>query len=124
MMRTWTTLFVVVLLVSVMVVAGCGKKADEDKPVAEVKAEAEKMDAAGLRENAEVYKKAIEDKMAELKKVKDQIKPDELLTEKGKELTKKSTDLTTSINKLKERLQVYLDQLAKKGEDLKGLTVE
>lgn len=35
---------------------GCGKKADENKPLGEVKAEAEKMDTDGLRTMAMVYK--------------------------------------------------------------------
>jgi len=116
-------LVVVVLLVGVAFVAGCGKKADENRPVADMRVEAEKMDAATLRENAKVYKDALQAKMAELNKVKEQIKPDELLTEKGIELQKKSAEISASIGKLRERLQVYLDQLAKKGEDITDLKV-
>jgi len=49
--------------------AGCGKKADEDKPIGEVKAEADKMSIDELRDIALKYKDAILAKQSEIDKV-------------------------------------------------------
>ena len=50
-------------------VAGCGKSADENKPIDEVKAEAEKMDVAALRDMAMAYKDKIVAKKGEIEKI-------------------------------------------------------
>ncbi len=48
------------------VLPGCGQKADESKPIDQVKAEAEKMDTDGLRTMAMAYQKAITAKNGEV----------------------------------------------------------
>jgi hypothetical protein len=48
-------------------VSGCGKKADETKPMDQVKSEAEKMDVSQLHDTAMKYKEAITAKVEEVK---------------------------------------------------------
>ncbi len=113
------------LTVAALAVGGCrGKKADENKPISEVKAEAEKMDAGQLRSMAMTYNEAIvaktgdvEEATAKLKK----IPATELLGEEAKNLKADIENLTKSVNALKERFEVYYQKLKEKGGDLSGL---
>jgi len=54
-----------------LVPGGCGKKADESKPLSEVKAEAGSMSVEKLRSMAITYKDAITAKKGEIEKVVD-----------------------------------------------------
>jgi predicted nucleic acid-binding Zn-ribbon protein len=103
---------------------GCGKKADENKPMADVKAEAEKMDESQLRATARVYYDAIKAKMADLEKTMDKLKdipPLEAVGEEAKGLQADIDALNKSISNLKVRFQVYYDKLVEKGGDTSGL---
>ena len=62
-------LLCIVLGICVLALCGCGKKADENKPLGEVKAEAETMNVGQLREAALSYKDAILSKQDELAKL-------------------------------------------------------
>jgi len=106
-------------------IAGCGgKKADETKPISEVKTEAEKMDAGQLRSMAMTYKEAIVAKTDEVEKIAAKLKEipvTELLGEKAKQLKTDIDSLTKSIDALKIRFDVYYAKLKEKSGDLSGL---
>jgi chromosome segregation ATPase len=105
-------------------ILGCGKKADEDKPLSEAKAEAEKMDADALRAMAMAYKEAIEAKKAEVEKLAAKLKDipvTEMLGAEAKELKADIENLNKSISALKERFEVYYQKLKAEGGDLSGL---
>ncbi len=107
-------------------ILGCGKKADENKPISEVKAEAEKMDTDGLRDMAMVYQKAIAAKSSEVEKLSAKLKDipaAEMLGAEAKELKADIDSLNKSISALKERFEVYYQNLKDKGGDLSGLGV-
>ena len=107
-------------------ILGCGKKADENKPISEVKAEAEKMDTDGLRAMAMVYQKAITAKNGEVEKLSAKLKDipaAEMLGNEAKELKADVDNLNKSISALKERFEVYYQNLKDKGGDLSGLQV-
>ena len=57
------------LVLCSLALLGCAKKADESKPIGEVKAEAEKMNNEQLRSMAMQYKEAITAKKGELEKI-------------------------------------------------------
>jgi hypothetical protein len=86
----------VVMMATLLIVCGCGKKADATKPIPEVKAEAEKMDTAQLRSTAMSYKDAIAAKAEEIKaegmKLKD-IPIADMMGPKAKELNAKIDEL-------------------------------
>ena len=108
------------------VIFGCGKKADENKPISEVKAEAEKMDTDGLRVMAMAYQKAIAAKNSEVEKLSAKLKDipaTEMLGNEAKELKADVDNLNKSISALKERFEVYYQNLKDKGGDLSGLQV-
>jgi hypothetical protein len=110
--------------VCLLVIAGCGKKADENKPISEVKAEAEKMSAADLRTTAMSYKEAVEAKGKEVEKLAAKLKEipvAEMLGKEAKALKTEMDNISKSVGALKERLQIYLDKLKEKGGDLSGL---
>jgi len=105
-------------------ILGCGKKADEDKPLSEAKAEAEKMDTDGLRAMAMAYKEAVEAKKGEVEKLTAKLKDipvTEMLGEEAKELKADIENLNKSISALKERFEVYYQKLKAEGGDLSGL---
>ena len=106
--------------------AGCGKKADESKPLSDVKAEAETMTVEKLRSMAVTYKDAITAKKGEIEKVAEKLKDipvAEMLDDEAKGLKTEVDALTKSISALKQRFQVYYDKLKEKGGDLSGLTL-
>ena len=114
----------VVLTACVLSVTGCGSSADENKSLADCKAEAEKMDNAELRDTAMAYKKAIEAKMEDVKALQAELKEiplTEMLGEKAKELKSEAEELGNSVDALKDRFEVYYDKLKANKGDLSGL---
>ncbi len=113
-----------VLVAGLIVAVGCGKKADENKPISEVRAEAEKMNTDELRASAMAYKKAIEAKKGDVEKLAAQLKEipvAEMLGEKAKGVKADMDELHQSISALQERFQIYYDKLKEKGGDISGL---
>jgi predicted small lipoprotein YifL len=107
-------------------ISGCGKKADESKPISEVKAEAEKMDTDGLRAMAMDYKAVITAKKGEVEKLAAKIKEipaADLLGQEAKDLKADLENLEKSVSALQERFQVYYDKLKEKGGDVTGLEI-
>ena len=105
-------------------ILGCGKKADENKPISEVEAEAEKMDTAGLRAKAMEYKEAIAAKSSDLEKLTAKLKDipvTEMLGTEAKSLKADMENLEKSVSALKERFEVYYQKLKDTGADLSGL---
>jgi hypothetical protein len=120
------------LLMCVLGVQSCGKsgggsqKADENKPVAEIKAEAAKLDVEQLRAVALKYKDALMAKEDEVKKLTDTLAKIPITEKLGKEaqaLSADISDLGKSVSALKERFQIYYDEIKKKGGELKDLTL-
>ena len=103
---------------------GCGTKADENKPLSQIKAEAAKMDAGNLRAMAMAYKEAIQAKLSEADALKKEIKEipvTEILGGNAKALKQDLAPITQSIAALTERFKVYYGELKEKSGDLTGL---
>lgn len=112
------------LVLCSLVLLGCGKKADENRPISEVKAEAEQMDVGELKAMAMKYKDAIAAKEPEMRKLADQFKDIPIAKKLGpeaKEITAKIGALNKSVSALNERFAVYYNKLKEKGGDLSGL---
>ena len=108
----------------VLCLCGCGKKADENKPINEVKTEAGNMSIEELRSLALTYKDAIMAKKSEVEKVTGTLKDipvAKMLGNEAKELKTEIDALSKSVSALKERFQVYYDKLKEKDGDLSGL---
>jgi hypothetical protein len=114
------------LVLGLSVLAGCGKKADENKPIAEVKAEAEKMSAKDLRATAMAYKEAITAKKGELEEIGAKLKDipmTEMLEDKAKKLQGQMDSVGKSVSALTERHKIYYNKLKEKGGDVSGLEI-
>jgi acyl-CoA reductase-like NAD-dependent aldehyde dehydrogenase len=123
-MRNVTIYCLVCLLI--LSVAGCGKKADENKTIGEVRAEADKMSVAQLRDMALKYKDAISAKQSEIDKVMAQLKEvpiTKALGEEAKGLKGEIDNLMKSTKALNERFQVYYNKLKEQGGDVSGLEI-
>ena len=119
------TIFALLALCS-LVLLGCGSKADENKPLSEVKAEAEKMDTKQLRAMAEEYEKVIMAKKGEIDKITAKLKEipiTEMLGEEAKKLKADIEKLNKSVNALRERFTIYYEKLKEKGGDVSGLQI-
>ena len=112
------------LMVGSLVLPGCGQKADENKPIDQVKAEAEKMDSKDLRAAAENYKNALVAKKGELEKIAAKLKEmpvTEMMGEQAKGLKADIENLSRSVDALTERFDIYYEKLKEKGGDVSGL---
>jgi uncharacterized protein YggE len=109
-----------------LAILGCGKKADESKPLSEVKAEAEKMSVADLQAKAKMYKDAIAAKTGEVEKLAAKLKGiavTEMMGDEAKKIKADVDSVTKSLSALKERFQVYYDKLKEKGIDVSALKI-
>ena len=114
------------LVLSSLVLCGCGDKADASKPVSEVEAEAATMDVAKLTSMAMAYKDAISAKKGDIDEVMAQFKKvpvAEMVGEDAKGLKADIDVLTKDISALKERFEIYYNKLKEKGGDLSGLEI-
>ncbi len=123
-LRNAAVLFLLVMCS--VTITSCGKKADETKPISEVKAEAAKMDAAQLRAKAIEYKDAIVAKKGELDKLAAKLKEipvAEIMGDEAKGLKADIENLEKSMSALKERFDVYYGKLEEVKGDLSGLQI-
>ncbi len=123
-LRNITICCLLVLLVAAL--SGCGSKADEDKPISDVKAEAEKMDVDQLRDVAMQYKDALVAKKADVAEITAKLKEipiTEIMGEEAKNIKAEIDNLNKSASALKERFQVYYNNLKAKDGDLSGLKI-
>jgi uncharacterized coiled-coil DUF342 family protein len=118
------TLCMSIAVFSMIIILGCDKKADENKPLDEVKAEAAEMAVEDLREMALEYKETIYANLEEIGKIKNKIKEmplKEMFGDQAQELKQELEPIIKSINELKKRFWVYYSELKKKSADLSGL---
>ncbi len=116
--------FCLLLVLCSLVVPGCGAKADENKPLSEVKAEAEQTSVEKLRQMAMAYKDAVLAKRGEVEKFTGKLKDipiAEMLGGEAKQIKAEIENLNKSMSALKERFEVYYKKLKEKGGDLSGL---
>ncbi|MFH1665122.1 MAG: hypothetical protein ABIA77_03135 [Candidatus Omnitrophota bacterium] len=116
------SLLAICLVVTALMVSGCGPGISEDKPVAEVKQEAQTMDANQLKSMAAKYQQAIDAKKPGIDALQAKLKEIPLTQMMGAEagaIRKEIENVTTSIKALTDRMKVYLDELNKKGGAVK-----
>ena len=119
-------LMMLLCLVSALAVCllGCGKEADESKPISEVKAEAEKLDTDALRAKALACKESILAKQKEVSEIAAKIKEiplTEALGQKAMDLKAEMDTLNGSLAALKERFELYYNKLKENSGDVSGL---
>jgi hypothetical protein len=98
---------------------GCGGSSsiDENKPVSQIAADAQKMTQADLQKMVTKYEAAITEKGKELEALTAKIKEiplTELMGEKSKTLKADISKITTSMGKLKDQMAAYAKELAAK----------
>jgi uncharacterized lipoprotein YehR (DUF1307 family) len=122
-LRTGLCVLIAACLISF---TGCGKKADENKPMSKVQAEAAKMNVEQLKAKAMAYKDSIIAKKAEIDKVTEKLKAipvTEQLSAEAKKLQDDIKNLGKSVSALTERFQVYYNKLKEMGGNVSGLEI-
>ena len=123
---TKNTILCCLLVLILLALCGCGKNADENKPIGEVKADAEKMSIEKLRSMAMTYKEAITAKKEDVEKLTSKLKDiplTKMMSDETKELKADIDGLNKSVSALKERFEVYYNKLKEKGGNLSGLNI-
>lgn len=113
MKRSLVITLVPVILLGLMM-AGCGGGADEQKPISEVRAEAQGMSADQLRNMAATYEKAIEARKADIEKLTadlQKIPVAQMLGDEANAIKEEITKINNSVRALTERMNVYLQHL-------------
>jgi len=126
-----------VMLAAIIALSGCGKKSgsiggksasvDENKPISEVKAEADKMSVDQLREMAMKYRDAIKEKNAQADKVMAKLREagaGAAMTEEFDKIKDEIAALSKSLGALKQRFGVYYDKLTLAKADVSDLKLE
>ena len=104
-------------IITALMVSGCGSSLSEDKPIVEVKQEAQTMDVGQLKTIVEKYQKAIEAKKPELQKLQAKLKEIPITEIMGKDAVSikgEITALSSSIKALTDRMKVYQSALSQK----------
>ena len=113
----------VLLVASLFVFTGCGKKkADPNKPVTEVQAEADKMDAKQLQAAVDSYTEALNAKKADVEKIVAKLQKVPLTEMVGEDAKNMQTDIgrvNETIAALNERMKIYSDKLMEKSAAIK-----
>jgi uncharacterized lipoprotein YehR (DUF1307 family) len=115
--------FYSLLLLCSLILLGCSQKSDENKPISEVKAEAEKMDINQLRSMAMKYKEAIAAKESEIEMLFARLKATKMQDTEAKKTTTELNKINQSMSALSERFQIYYNKLKEKGGDTSGLEI-
>jgi hypothetical protein len=113
-------------ILSSLSLCGCGKKADTEKSIADIQAEASKMNVEQLKAKAMEYKNAIVAKKAEIEKVTAKLKEIPITQQMGAEAKALQTDIATlskTVAALTERFQVYYNKLKETGGSVAGLEI-
>jgi chromosome segregation ATPase len=105
------------VLAAVVLLTGCSDEINEDKPIAQVEAEAAKMKPEKLKAKVAEYEALLAEKSAGVKDIEKQIKElsiSELMGDKANSLKAEMSSLTTSLDKLGKQMDVYAKELAAK----------
>jgi archaellum component FlaC len=105
---------------------GCAGKADENKPMTDVQAEAQKMNAEQLKAAAMKYRDAIMAKQTDVEKVMAKLKaipPAEIMSKDAEQVRQEVDNISKSIKALKERFDVYYNKLEEMGGDVSDLSI-
>ena len=123
MKKTKTIVLCCLLAATIFNLSACAKKADEDKPLNDVKDQAEKMNTKELRKMAETYKDAILAKKQDVEKLATKLKEipiTDMLGQEAKDLKADISNLNKSVSNLSERFKIYYEKLKEKQGDTSG----
>jgi PBP1b-binding outer membrane lipoprotein LpoB len=112
---------IALVLATSLLVFGCAKKADPNKPIDQIQKEVQNMSVSDLQSNALAYVDAIKAKKGEVTKVSDQLKalsPKELFSDKAKTIRDQAASVTKEVNALTQRYEIYAKKFAEKGGDM------
>jgi hypothetical protein len=123
-MRTYWTLGSFVVAAALSAVLGCGGRSSDSQSLDQIRQDAAKWSVDDLKAKAKAcndeiakYQKRAGEITAEISK----IKLADLRSDAAMKLKTESADVAKSLDNVKQRLQIYVEELKKKGADVTGL---
>ncbi len=104
------------LVLGVGLLCGCSDDVDTSKTPEQIKQEVANMDTAAIQKKVDAYKKAIEEKAAELKAEGEKLAKiplTEVLGDEAKGIKENMGNITAELDKLKANLEAYAEGLKK-----------
>lgn len=104
---------ILILVLSLAGGYGCGKKAETEKTIDQVRLEAGKMSAVELEAAAKSYADKLSAKQADIEKFQNELRaltPAQMTGEKSKEYQVRANHLAEEVSALTARYQIYLTQ--------------
>lgn len=120
-MKHYLTLAILTCLTLSLFLVGCEKKVNENTPIADLKAQVDKMNNDQLRAAALEFKNAIVAKKADVNKIMADIA--KLTPDKIGDKKTQLDALNKSITALTERYNIVYNKLKEKGGNTAGLTL-
>lgn len=115
-----------VFLLGVLLLQGCGKKADAHKPVDQIQKEVQAMSKTDLEKEARAYGDAIMAKKADAEKVAEKVKslsPTEMFSDKAKNIKNELSEIQSQLSALIERYQIYARKYQETGGDMNAIKI-
>ncbi|MBP9855033.1 MAG: hypothetical protein KBD53_09225 [Candidatus Omnitrophica bacterium] len=116
-MKSFIKSMSVIVLSLFIVGCGGGSAVNENKPITEIKAEAEKMSVKQLQATIQKYEAAINSRKDDLEKLRAKIENiplKDLISDETKKLKKELTEIGLSVKDLSDRMGVYASALRTK----------
>lgn len=110
----------------ILLTAGCGGPS-ENVPLSELHAEVVGMTAQELHHNAQQYRHAYLARRQQMKELGLKLKklsPASRTPARAKSLIRKATEISRSMERLRDRYDIYIDQLIKRGLDVEDMKIE
>jgi hypothetical protein len=105
---------------------GCGKKADTNKSVDQIRQEVQAMSAQDLEAYAKAYASEISKQKAEVEKIASELKEipvTQIFGEQAKSIKDRLSGVQSQVSALSERFQVYADKAREKGVNLDSVKI-
>ena len=114
------------LLILPVFAMGCGKKADTNKSVDQIRQEVQTMSAQDLEAYAKAYAAEIQKYKGDVEKIAAELKDvpvTEIFGEKAKAIKDRLSGVQSQVSALSERFQVYADKAREKGVNLDSIKI-
>jgi len=118
-MKSTAVMTCALVFLSSIILTGCGGGVDEQRPISEVRAEADTMTLGQLESMVTRYERAIRNRESEIANLSERVREipvAQMMGEEARALKSELDELNTSLRALTERLNIYAAALREQAE--------